>query len=47
MVMSDLGDKIKFRVWDGELIHDVSELFWSQGGLRWCGPDISMGKELS
>jgi hypothetical protein len=41
--MKDIGNIIKFRAWDGEMMHDVSELFWSQGGLRWNGPGYGGG----
>ncbi|OMF47732.1 YopX family protein [Paenibacillus amylolyticus] len=41
--------EIKFRAWDGELMHDVGELHFSQGpkldgkGIRFYGPGVGSG----
>lgn len=35
--------EIKFRAWDGKLMHTVSELVWMQGGLKFYGPGVGKG----
>lgn len=35
--------KIKFRAWDGKLMHIVGELSWSMGGLKFYGPGYGSG----
>lgn len=34
---------IKFRAWDGVLMHTVSCLSWVMGGLRFDGPGVGTG----
>jgi len=33
----------KYKVWDGEILHDVGELHWVQGGVKWYGPGVGSG----
>ena len=33
----------KFRAWDGKLMHDVGELVWLAGGLKFYGPGVGQG----
>ena len=35
--------EIKFRAWDGKLMHTVSGLSWMQGGLIFYGPGVGEG----
>jgi uncharacterized phage protein (TIGR01671 family) len=35
--------EIKFRAWDGKLMHTVLELSWSRGGLTFYGPGVGKG----
>jgi uncharacterized phage protein (TIGR01671 family) len=38
-----MNREIKFRAWDGKLMHTVSELSWMQGGLKFYGPGVGEG----
>lgn len=33
----------RFKIWDGEMLHDVSELHWVAGGVKWWGPGVGSG----
>jgi hypothetical protein len=33
----------KFRVWDGNLYHNVDELCFVAGGIKWYGPGVGKG----
>jgi len=33
----------KYKVWDNEMLHDVCELHWVQGGIKWYGPGVGEG----
>jgi len=33
----------EYKVWDGTILHDVSELIWVQGGIKWYGPGVGQG----
>ena len=35
--------EIKFRAWDGELMHNVDELHFPVGGMHWFGPGVGKG----
>ena len=32
-----------YKVWDGKLLHNVSELAWVAGGIKWYGPGVGKG----
>jgi uncharacterized phage protein (TIGR01671 family) len=34
---------IKFRAWDGKLMHQVAELAFLQGGIKFYGPGVGEG----
>jgi uncharacterized phage protein (TIGR01671 family) len=38
-----MDKKIEFRAWDGKLMHTVSELIWTEGGLKFYGPGVGEG----
>lgn len=33
----------EYKVWDGELLHTVSELSWVVGGIKWYGLGVGEG----
>ena len=33
----------RHKVWDGEMLHDVSELCRVAGGIKWYGPGVGQG----
>lgn len=35
--------EIKFRAWDGELMHNVDTIEFTIGGVRWYGPGLEQG----
>lgn len=37
------ANEIKFRVWDGNLMYQVGELYFCAGGTKWYGPGVGTG----
>lgn len=33
----------RYQVWDGSILHNVAELHWCAGGVKWCGPGVGEG----
>lgn len=33
----------KFKVWDGVILHDLSEIHWCREGVKWYGPGVGDG----
>jgi len=34
---------LKFKVFDGKMVHDVAELIWTTVGIKWYGPGVGRG----